>query len=344
MSFEVTVVIPVRDGLPDVLDAVGSALGQTLPPAEVVLVDDASTDGSAFLVERRFPGRVRIVSGSFGSAAAARNAGLRAVTTEFVAFLDADDLWYPEKLAVASQRFAAAPAADWFFSDGAFRTIDGQLYSSWFAQCADLVEPWAGCPVEQLFDVNFVLTSSVVVRRSALLTVGGFDDQFTHGEDLDLWIRLSRRGIATASRRALVRYQHREAGLSSQVENRLRGGLRLFGALERDRTLSPRLRYLARRRSSLYHFKLGLHCLRAERRPEALREFAAVGRFPERLGSALLGAAVTLLPRSVFQHLRGFGPATAAASPLFAMPRVQLRGWVESAPTDRGHSAREERQ
>ncbi len=330
-GFEVTAVIPVRDGLPDVLEAVESVLAQTQPVADIVLVDDASRDGSAEAVERRFPGRVRVVRGTFGSAGAARNAGVKAARTAFVAFLDADDLWFPEKLEVARQKLEAAPGADWFFSDGAFRTLEGKLHASWFTLYAAVSEPWCGSPLEELFQVNFVLTSSVVVRRAAFEAVGGFDERLTHAEDLDLWIRLSRRGLATASRRALVRYQHREGGLTRQTENRLRGGATLFGWLAADGSLSRRVRRLARRRASLYRFKLGMTYLREGRRREAMREMAGAWLFPERTVPVVFGIGAALLPAFAFRRLRTFRPAVATTMPLVAMPRVTLEGWAEGA-------------
>lgn len=324
--FECSVVIPAHDGMPDLVDAVEGALAQTLPPAEIVVVDDASTDGGGDAVEARFGSRVRVVRGRFGSAGAARNAGWRAARSTWVAFLDADDLWFPDKLATSAEKLAACPEADWFFSDGAFRTLDGQLHASWFGLYADLVEPWCGQPLAQLFEVNFVLTSSTVVRRAALEALGGFDESLSHAEDLDLWIRLSRRGLGTASRRALVRYQHREGGLTRQTENRLRGGATLFDRLARDAALPDTLRRSAERRAKLYRFKLALHALREGRAAEARAGFAAAWMFPERVGPVLAGFAAACLPPSWFARLRGRRAAVAVATPMVSVRRVELRG------------------
>ena len=225
------VAIPAHDALPDVLDAVESALSQSLPPAEIVVIDDVSVDGTGDAVERRFGSRVRVIRGQHGGAAAARNAAWRASRAEWIGFLDADDLWFPDKLVTAAERLAAAPDAGWFFSDGAFRTLEGETEPSWLAMWADLEDSYVGRPLEALVEVNFVLTSSVVVRRDLLEATGGFDEHLSHAEDLDLWIKLARLAPAAASSRSLVRYQHRPGGLTRQVESRLMGDVTLFSRL-----------------------------------------------------------------------------------------------------------------
>jgi glycosyltransferase involved in cell wall biosynthesis len=270
-AIRLAVVIPSHDGMPYVMEAVRSALDQQLPPAEVIVVDDGSTDGTAAALEAAFGDAVRIVRGRFGSAGAARNAGWRASHAPWIGFLDADDLWFPEKAAVAAEALEGRPAAAWFFSDGAFRTLDGDLHASWLQSYADLSEPYVGQPVAELFEVNFILTSSVVVRRDALETLGGFDERLSHAEDLDLWIRLARRWPATASRRALVRYQHREGGLTRQTDSRLNGDVALFEGLAGDATLEPALRAIAARRARMAHYKLAALALREGRSRECRR-------------------------------------------------------------------------
>jgi len=330
--FQVSVVIPAHNGLPDVLEAVGSALSQTRPPLEVVVVDDRSTDGTADAVERAFgdtaaggPGEVRVLRGSFGSAGAARNAGWRAARGEWVAFLDADDLWFDGKLAAAAETLAAAPEAIWFFSDGAFRTLEGETRLSWLEPYAELPEHWVGRPVGELIEVNFVLTSSVLVKREALEAVSGFDESLSHAEDIDLWIRLARRGDAAASRRALVRYQHREGGLTRQIEARLNGDVVLFERLAADPLLPDAQREAARRRAALSHFKLGVSAVREGRRSEARGHFAAASSLPEKRIAAALGTLATLLPQVVLARLRRQGWATGAAASMKRVRRVVLR-------------------
>jgi glycosyltransferase involved in cell wall biosynthesis len=291
----------------------------------VIVVDDASADGTGDAVRRRFGDRVRVLSGRHGSAAAARNAGWRAAGSRWVALLDADDLWLPGKLAAAMELLERHPEAAWFFSDGAFRNLDGAWHDSWFALYADLPEPWVGQPVGELFDVNFVLTSSVVIRRDALAACDGFDGTMSHAEDLDLWIRLARRWPAAATTRALVRYQHRPGGLTRQIEARLGGNVGLFERLAADSTLPPPLRRRARRRASLASFKLAWASLTEGRGAEARAHLARAWLFPERVAPVVAAWALSLLPAPAIARLRRLRWANrGVAAPMLRIGRVVL--------------------
>jgi glycosyltransferase involved in cell wall biosynthesis len=326
-GFACAAVIPARNGLPEVLDAVASALDQSPAPAEIVVVDDSSDDGTGDAVERRFGTRVRLLRGRWGSAAAARNAGWRAARAPWIALLDADDLWLPGKLAEAAQRLAAAPDAAWFFSDGCFRTREGELRPSWLAPYAELEEGYVGQPVAQLLEVNFVLTSSVVMRREALEALGGFDESLTHAEDLELWIRLARRWPAAASPRALVRYQHRPGGLTQQVDARLNGDVTLFSRLAGDHTIAAPLRRVARRRAALAWYKRAIQSLRDGRSAEARARLRHAWLAPERVLPVVAAWTLSLLPAPFQTGVRRQGwAAQAAARPMLSHRRVSLRG------------------
>jgi glycosyltransferase involved in cell wall biosynthesis len=336
-TFDCAVAIPAHDALPDVIEAVASALAQTLPPAEIVVVDDASRDGTGDEVERRFGAAVRVVRATLGSAAAARNAAWRASRAPWVGFLDADDLWFPDKLAVAARRLAAAPGTGWFFSDGAFRDLDGATLPSWIALYGELEEGYVGSPLEQLMEVNFVLTSSVVVRRDLLESLGGFREDMSHAEDLDLWIGLARRSPAASAAQALVRYQHRPGGLTRQVESRLMGDVALFERLSADRTLPSGLRRRARHRVALARYKLAVAALREGRNADARRQLAGAWLFPERALPVALASAASVVPAALMRRLRRQHWATRpVVAPMGRHRRVALR--VAAGAASGGHA------
>jgi glycosyltransferase involved in cell wall biosynthesis len=305
--FAVSVVIPVRNGMPDVIDAVASALAQSRPPLEVIVLDDGSTDGTADALEARFGAgggaELQILRGAWGNAGAARNAGWQRARAPWVAFLDADDVWFGEKLASAESLIARHPGAGWFFSDGAFRTLEGELKTSWFADWARVPDPYFGHPTTALLEVNFILTSSVMVRRDLLVATGGFDPGMSHAEDVDLWIRFARRAPAVATARSLVRYQHRPGGLTRQVTARLEGNARLYERLAGDHDLDPPLRAAARRRAGLSRIKLARAALRDGDAATARRHLTRAWG-SGRAGTVAAAWGLTLLPAPISAWLR----------------------------------------
>jgi len=320
----VSVVVPAHNAMPEVLDTVASALAQSPAPLEVLVVDDRSTDGTVSALRERFGDRVRLLSGAYGSAAAARNAGWRAARGAFVAFLDADDLWFAGKLAAALDAFARQPEAAWFFSDGEYEDRDGALHASWLAVYADMPGDYVGSPVGELIDVNFVLTSSVVVRRDALVAAGGFDESLTNGEDIDLWIRLSRAAPAVGSPRPLVRYRHRPGSLSSRVEARLEGTREVCARLAADRALAPGLRARARRRASLCALKLAWSALRAGDGRAARARLRGAWGVPARVLPVAAMFAASFLPAPAIAALRARRTGHAVAAPALSVGRVTL--------------------
>lgn len=187
---DVSVVIPARDAAGTLARALRSVLDQAPPPAEVIVVDDASRDDTAALAEST-PGVTVIRLPAPSGAAAARNAGIAAATRPYVAFQDADDEWLPGKLARQMALFAADPGLDFvacgarlFGLDGADR---GPLYDGCIPRAG--AEAWRG-----LLARNTIATPCVVARRQALLDAGGFDAALPVAEDQDLWIRLALRG------------------------------------------------------------------------------------------------------------------------------------------------------
>lgn len=193
----VSVVIPCFNTERFVAATLRAVLAQTGAALEVIVVDDGSTDGSAALVEREFP-QVRLLRRANAGVAAARNAGLQAATSEWVAFCDADDIWLPGKLAAQFQAMAAAPGCRmsytaWHVWPSAQPEPEPALLQSLAAQAQDA--KWAGATgwlyPELLLDC-VVWTSTVLMQRSLLAEIGGFDTGLRIGEDYDLWLRASR--------------------------------------------------------------------------------------------------------------------------------------------------------
>ncbi len=182
----VSVVVPVRNMEAYVGEAVESALAQSPPPLEVVAVDDGSTDGTRGVLAG-FGERVRVLPGPARGASAARNLGVGEARGDWIAFLDADDLWYPGKLALQAAK--AAAGHDFVFTDYA-RGPDPAAPGP--GRLAGYRHPAEGRVFDRLLRENFVFTSTVLVRRESLVAAGGFDESIHITEDIDLWLRLAR--------------------------------------------------------------------------------------------------------------------------------------------------------
>jgi glycosyltransferase involved in cell wall biosynthesis len=190
VSPAVSVVIPARDASATILRALCSVLEQDAPPAEVIVVDDASRDDTAALVAA-VPGVRLIRLATPQGAAAARNAGIAAARGEVVAFQDADDEWLPDKLRRQMALLQSDPSLLFVACGARLFGLDGQdrgpLYDGRVPRAG--AEAWRG-----LLSRNTIATPCVLAWREALLAAGGFDARLPVAEDQDLWIRLSLAG------------------------------------------------------------------------------------------------------------------------------------------------------
>jgi len=178
----ITAVIPLFDKAGHVADSLESVIGQTRPPARIIVVDDGSTDGGDRIVEQLGRPDVLLLRQPNAGPGAARNRGLALAQTSHVAFLDADDLWLPDHLEGLEALVAAHPGLPLYANRlGAFGEPAGPAAS--VGAIADYAAAWLGGLV--------VSTCAALVDREAALAVGGFGCEANRGEDLQLWLKLT---------------------------------------------------------------------------------------------------------------------------------------------------------
>ena len=186
----VSVIIPLYNQADLVAQAVASALAQTRPPLEVIVADDGSDDdgGRRAVIDPR----VRVVSQPRRGPAAARNLAARHAAGDWLAFLDADDLWLPEKLARQADAGQAAPDAVLIHTDGyTTHSLDAPLDGPTFF---DRRVPPAGRDAARALLRSPLLTPAVMVRRQAFEAAGGFDQRRRMHEDSEFYFRLAAGG------------------------------------------------------------------------------------------------------------------------------------------------------
>jgi len=222
----VTVVIPAYNSEMSIAQTLASVAAQTFADLEVVLVDDGSCDGTA--AEARRAGEsidLRILSQANLGPSAARNTGIRAARGRYCAFLDADDLMHPNRIAAQVALLDHDTALALVHTDLVTFDDNGVIHSTRRA----FSDPCGGHVLDRLLLDNFITTSTVMAHTDRLLEAGLFDERRRLSEDFDLWLRVSERWPIGFIERPLTRYRRTPGSLS---ENKLETGLAALDVIE----------------------------------------------------------------------------------------------------------------
>lgn len=183
-----SVIIPSYNHSAFVRQCIDSVLVQTFRDYEIVVVDDGSTDGSLDIL-RGYGDRIRLICQQNRGTQAARNSGIAASSGEFIAILDSDDAWLPEKLERQMEVFERRPEVGLVYSfaevvdaDGATRSLSWHLGRPVVHPQGALAQLLLGCDIPAL---------TAVIHRRCLEAVGGFDETLLGSGDWDLWIRIA---------------------------------------------------------------------------------------------------------------------------------------------------------
>lgn len=197
-SPRVSVVIPVRNGKDYIQEALDSVLQQSFTDLELLLINDGSTDDDYDRYALQDP-RIRVIHLTGNGVSRARNVGMVQSRGEFIAFLDADDVWFPGKLEAQVRYFDAHPDVGVVF--GKFIRWPA-LPGGGFAPASSLIqdvsqlcmaeEGRSGWLYTRLLHGLLVGMNTAVVRRTVYEAIGGFNESMRLGEDYDFWLRTSR--------------------------------------------------------------------------------------------------------------------------------------------------------
>ena len=177
-----------------IVETLESVFAQTFDDYDVIMVDDGSTDGCADLVERHYRDpRVRLIRQTHQGLSMARRVSIAAATADYVAFLDHDDLWVPDKLERQVAAASADPSVALHFSDCEYIDERGQplgvLSDEYRLASLDLTRAYA----ELLQRGCFVWQSTVFAKTAVLKAVNGFNPEYPYIADYDTWLRIARR-------------------------------------------------------------------------------------------------------------------------------------------------------
>ena len=203
----VSVIVPVFNAETTLPDTVDSIRRQSFQNFELIVIDDGSTDGTLEWLRSVRDDRLRVFSYPNGGLAVARNRGIERARGEFISFIDSDDLWTPEKLALQLEALHQQPEAALAYSWTAFVDQHGDFLFVKEASCCE------GDVYAELLRHCFVANgSNILVRTSCALAVGGFDTALPRAADWDFCLR-----VAASWRFAVVpRYQNSLSDLGAR--------------------------------------------------------------------------------------------------------------------------------
>ena len=176
----ISIIMPVYNGEKFIQDAIDSVFAQTVSDFELIVVDDGSTDATLAILEA-YGDRLTVLRQQNSGHAAARNAAARISRGQWIAMIDADDLWHPEKLA---QQLSVADNADVVYTAALNFEDSSRVDNTTFADgnCHN------GDVFDQLVLDNFITHSSILMKRDAFLKSGGYDESLKTTCDWDLWL------------------------------------------------------------------------------------------------------------------------------------------------------------
>ena len=217
----VSVVMPCYNGAQFIAQALDSALAQTHRPVEILVVDDGSKDNSAELVNdyiQRFPDRgLRLIQQPNAGEPAARNTGIFASTGTWVAQLDTDDWWEPQKLEMQlAAAKEAGPECVMVHTGVIGHLPDGRLNPS------KGKSKRVGWCTKALLDPESIGHPSIMVRKTALEKIGGYDPDFKQACDIDLYFRLSAVGTFVHVPDHLLHYRYHAGQMSASPVKQIR--------------------------------------------------------------------------------------------------------------------------
>lgn len=184
----ISVIIPTYNRTNYITQAINSVLRQTYMNFEIIVVDDGSIDNTKEIVASYVSGILKYVFQENSGPSAARNMGIRLARGEYIAFLDSDDLWDPQKLEIQTAMFRDDPALGIVFSN--VRYVDGndKIIRDSIAQKG---YEFSGDYIKETLEIRFPFPSSsaVMIKKEVVEEVGLFDESLRLGEDGDLWLR-----------------------------------------------------------------------------------------------------------------------------------------------------------
>ncbi len=186
MRDKVSIIIPTYNCEKTIEQSVESAVNQTYPNKEVIIVDDGSTDRTAQIISKKFSNVIYHKIDHSGIPGKVRNEGIKISTGRYISFLDSDDYWDKNMIAILMAKTIKDTQSTLFYGSLIY---DGGKYDSRKIQF--LKKPYSGYVFDKMVAENFIPIHPALVKKEVVESVGGFDENLRTAEDYDLWLRIA---------------------------------------------------------------------------------------------------------------------------------------------------------
>ena len=249
----VSVIIPAYNVEKVIVDALDSVYAQTYRPIEIIVIDDGSTDRTADIVRNYIASEtnktnrtdiklIYVYQKNYGPSKA-RNAGIKASKGEYIAFLDADDLWMQDKVEKQMQIFTLEPDVDIVSSDVKMVQLkNGKIQEFLYYKKKGLDEGFFGHkflvlePFKKLLKINFMLTPSAIIKKSCFKEGFFFNEKRHYAEDWELWLIMSLYYKFAYVNEACVHVRSMDDGLSSNEQEMFISTIEIVESFMRERS------------------------------------------------------------------------------------------------------------
>lgn len=280
---KVSVVIPSYNRADFVAETIRSVLDQTYQDFEIIVVDDGSTDNTKEIVDSFKDPRIKYIYQENRGASGARNTGINASIGEYIAFLDSDDIYLPNKLEMDIRMVDSDHNIGIVCSDAyIFDSETGEIYRRYWQK-----NPYLGPFDPQTASKNalklllsrgcFIKGSTPLVRRAVFKAVGLFDESIRHSQDWEMWIRILAHSRYTVGiiNLPLVKCRRHSASLTTNAKARIEGHIQVFKKVIGTHSLSKNDLKLAKRRLAKFHHTYGTTMVLDNRIHSAKEQFIA---------------------------------------------------------------------
>jgi cellulose synthase/poly-beta-1,6-N-acetylglucosamine synthase-like glycosyltransferase len=290
---KISVIIPTYNAAKYIREALDSVLAQTYPVHEIIVVDDGSTDNTRDIVKSYVRPKtedqrpktlhptpltlhhnsttISYIYQENNGPASARNTGIRAATGEYIAFLDADDLWLPEKLEKQMKLFESNDYA--FVYCDMSHAVENKVIHQSYLKDRGYKFFGSGNIYRNLLKENFIFTPTVIIQKEVFEKIGYFDETYKICEDYKMWLKIANKYQIGFVDEPLVIRRRVETNITADKFLYTQSWHRLFEELLKNNGFNSQINHVIRQQINKHSFDLGYHYWKHNDIPAARKSF-----------------------------------------------------------------------